>query len=91
MSKFADLRSARERKETKSFIHAQTNPNSRPTQETSQENATPLEPALPVAPLPKLSVLAERPAGLPDSVDIRETAEAGRGVYAKQSFSPGTL
>ncbi|EKM56908.1 uncharacterized protein PHACADRAFT_208075 [Phanerochaete carnosa HHB-10118-sp] len=97
---FADLRSARESKGSRSFVKAATASGLR--KGPSTENATPsnsevgmVEPEPPKVSPPepgnKPTAVLELPIELPPAIEARKSKDKGRGLYAKQAFAPGTI
>lgn len=82
---FADLQSARKRKETKSFVSLRD----AEKQSTEEAGGTGGSDAVVSAAQQKAHVTFDRPPGLPTSVAVRNSPLAGRGVFARVAVSPG--
>lgn len=87
---FADLRSARKSKEAKSYVEAyartaQGGDRLAPPDTLEGDHSTVISKGLP----PLVSGLAL--SGLPPTLEIRESSDYGRGLYAKQGIPIGTL
>ena len=88
MSSFASLRSDRQSKQQKSIVSQlpSENPTSNPAMASVQATAA----GSTSTDAQDVSISERLYKSLPSSVDIRVT-QAGRGLFAKQAFKPGTL
>ncbi|KAF9819678.1 hypothetical protein IEO21_01943 [Rhodonia placenta] len=90
---FASLRSARQSKESRSFVkpfpeiteQSPTSPET--TQSSSKNKATSLQTPL----APTAVDLQSLHTALPDFLDVRQSSERGRGIYSKSTHKPGTV
>lgn len=83
---FADLRSARKSKESKSFVSAANHGPENTIESAQAEDSTNTAKDIQKE---QIEVFAQ-PSGLPTSADLRVSPVAGRGVFAKVVYSPGT-
>ena len=85
---FADLRSARKSRESKSFVTANQAdvPGAATSNVASSTNSIKSEDGT-----TKTSAIVSQPAGLPASVEVRMSSVGGRGLHANASFDPGKL
>ncbi|KAI0341475.1 SET domain-containing protein [Trametopsis cervina] len=89
---FADLRSTRKDKESKSFVSASGDNGPRSeAQQTADRVENDTDSDIHSGIDEKPTVLSIKPAGLPPSVNVRKTATRGRGVYATSAFLPGSV
>ncbi|KAI0826452.1 SET domain-containing protein [Irpex lacteus] len=84
---FADLRSARKSKESKSFVSAANHGPGNTIESAQAEDTTNTAKDIQKE---QIEVFAQ-PSGLPTSADLRVSPVAGRGVFAKVVYSPGSV
>lgn len=83
---FADLRSARKSKETKSFINPDTLSAPDKVDKATSGNGDGTEVKNGDA---RPAVVFDRPSGLPTTLEVRASTVGGRGVHATVPFHPG--
>ncbi|KAJ3553381.1 hypothetical protein NM688_g3643 [Phlebia brevispora] len=104
---FSDLRSARKSKEARSFVKASDNAgHATPSHHESYNISSPApditDVGVAASPrnamnLPSPGVDTTEPVvnllvrGIPDTLEVRKSAESGRGLYAKDSFGVGSV
>ena len=84
---FADLRSARKSKESKSFVKKPQDYGSLDTRNGSMDTGLNATAGTPPADDP--AVLTDIPLDLPPWLNVRKSAARGRGLYVKENFAPG--
>ena len=85
---FADLRSARKSKESKSLV---TRSGTTPSTDTDRGNPTDPDDTKSEIVVSKDATVEvfHRPSGLPETVGIRQSVTEGRGLYANVPLQPG--
>ncbi|KIP05657.1 hypothetical protein PHLGIDRAFT_73889 [Phlebiopsis gigantea 11061_1 CR5-6] len=85
---FASLRAARQSKESKSFVDgARPIRGSTVLTNSQNETAQPDPDKEPMTP----EVVADQPSGLPAWLDVRRSTARGKGLYAKETLTPGSI
>lgn len=93
---FANLRSARQSKEARSFVGAGTDagqaqdaPAQPGTRSTADGESMTVDPPAASQPDTRPPLVTDLPVTLPASLEARKSDASGRGVYAKEHFAPG--
>lgn len=89
---FADLRSARQAKESKSLVRDTPLASSSKARDEQIASSVPEDAAkTPFDPTEPPTVVFDCPLSFPAWLDVRKSVSNGRGLYSKENFSPGEL